>query len=1112
MADVGTIVGIISLGIQVADGLVKYYTAYKDRESETAHTVKRLTHLLGILEVLRKNLVDRSFQPDETSLLETIKSSVGDCEDLIKELEKETEKFTQSASGSVTAAVRVTGRRLAYPFRQSTLQKLDEDIAEICANLTLALQVLQQQDIGSVQDEIQDTKALLELVRADQISTEIKNWLNAPDASINYNDACKKKYPGTGLWFIKSPQFSTWLQTANSFLWLKGFAGCGKSVLSSTIIQHTLRHRRSNPAIGIAFFYFTFNDDAKQDTSAMLRALILQLAPQLQLHTTTTTTNNKDALLPRLHQNYRGGTPPDPALLDTLHQLITRFDDVYIILDALDESPRHKHREDLLQALAEMRSWPGPELHLLVTSRDEQDIREELVLEEEEVVVLKGGKVDADIAAFVAGHLKDNRRLRKWERFHGRIEEALTEGAKGVFRWVECQFSALEACPGSKTRLDALLGSLPRTLDKTYERMLYNIEEESVDDARRILTLLCTAKRPLKVEELIDGIAVELGDNAKFNEDSRLMNQDDIRHICPGFIEVDLNNEDRGPTVRIAHYSVQEYLESDRIVASGTARFSVRRKEANTEVASICLIYLMDEALCKACMTETWVFGYDAKYPLAAYAASSWADHYHEGDPLDPQLHRLALALFHDDENALASWANIYKWAGYKRDGLGDRILTPLYLAARLGLDPVVRVLADEATSSPTRPRKYYFESALITAATFGHASTVALLLTHSSAAINHLGFEGTALHLAARHGHLAVVDTLLAHGADIEARDYRGKSALYDAAAGGKDEVVRLLLERGAEIEPAGTYDTPLECAAAGGREAVVAMLLDRGLDPNRGRYARPLEVAREHPAVVRLLLDRGADVDLGTPTRPLALACSGGAVGVVAVLLERGADVEKAGGWAGLMERAVGNSDPKVVDLLLEHGADAKGEEGCHVTPLEAAAGLWNATAVMRRLLDAGARVNIGKEMTPLEKAAKKSSLPTARLLLERRADPNLGIQMTPLEAAADEMSESMMTLLINHGADVNKGLQMTPLEVLVQKEVIPFRLVELLVQMGADVNKGFKINPSEVALRHGYNLEGIVVIPGEIEVESIEGAGTLGEKKEMVIVIGPKAANSS
>ncbi|KAK4041653.1 ankyrin repeat, PH and SEC7 domain-containing protein secG [Parachaetomium inaequale] len=794
MAEVGTIVGIISLGIQVADGLVKYYTGYKDRESGTAHTVKRLTHLLSILETLRKHLADRRFQPNEKSLLEAIERSVGDCEDLINELQHETDKFTKAPPAGVVAAARVTGRRLAYPFRQSTLQKLDEDIDEICANLTLALQVLQQQDLGSVQNEIQDTKALLELVRASQVSSEIRDWLKAPDASVNYNEACKKKHPGTGLWFIRSPQFNTWLSTANSFLWLKGFAGCGKS-----------------------------------DTSAMVRALILQLVAQL----------NDQKTLPRLHQSYRGGAPPEQALLDCLHQLVAKFDDVYIILDALDESPRQKHREDVLQALEDMRRWPGPELHFLVTSRDEQDIREYLGPSDDQVVSMKNDLIDADIASFVSGHLKDNRRLRKWEKFHDQIERALTEGAKGV----ECQFAALEACPGSKTRLDALLGSLPRTLDKTYERMLYSIEEESVDDARRILTLLCTAKRPLRVEELIDGIAVELGDDPKFNEDSRLMNENDIRHICPGFIEVDLKAESNEVTVRIAHYSVQEYLESDRILTSGTARFSVRRAEANTEVASICLAYLVDPGLSEAYINQ--VEGFHKQYPLAAYAASNWPEHYHEGSCSDPRLHHLALALFHDDQVALVSWANSYKWGGYKRDGLGDRTLSPLYLAARLGLDPVVRVLADETAAA--RPSKNYFELALIAAATHGHATSVQLLLNHG-VAIDYQDFEGTALHTAAKNGHIRVVEALLDGGADIEAQDYRGKTALYDPARMDMDAIVRLLLGRGADVD-------------------IVRLLLDRGADPNEGQYRTSLELAvlRGSTEALGPLLRRSAHVNGG-------------------------------------------------------------------------------------------------------------------------------------------------------------------------------------------------------------------------------------------------------
>ncbi|KAI3573696.1 hypothetical protein IWW34DRAFT_553241, partial [Fusarium oxysporum f. sp. albedinis] len=140
----------------------------------------------------------------------------------------------------------------------------------------------------------------------------IRAWLKAPDATINFNEAVKKKHPGTGLWLVKGPAFTSWLEKPGSFLWLVGLAGCGKSVLCSTAIQYAFRHRRANARIGIAFFYFTFNDESKQDASAMLRALVLQLSIQL---------DNRHAFLSRLHDSYCNATPPDSALMNCLHQL-----------------------------------------------------------------------------------------------------------------------------------------------------------------------------------------------------------------------------------------------------------------------------------------------------------------------------------------------------------------------------------------------------------------------------------------------------------------------------------------------------------------------------------------------------------------------------------------------------------------------------------------------------------------------------------------------------------------------------------------------------------------------------------------------------------------------
>lgn len=54
------------------------------------------------------------------------------------------------------------------------------------------------------------------------------------------------------------------------------------------------------------------------------------------------------------------------------------FKQVYVLIDALEKSLRNKHREAMLEALADIRSRSKPGLHILVSSRDEPDFRLEL--------------------------------------------------------------------------------------------------------------------------------------------------------------------------------------------------------------------------------------------------------------------------------------------------------------------------------------------------------------------------------------------------------------------------------------------------------------------------------------------------------------------------------------------------------------------------------------------------------------------------------------------------------------------------------------------------------------------------------------------------------------
>ena len=423
MAELGTAVGIISLGIQVTESLVKYYKSYKGRESDIIHITEKLDGILVTLQSVETTLSGRKFHVDERSLIQSIETSIKSCDEMIQELRHECQKISQSSSDGTTAAIKRAGRRVAYPFRQSTLQKLDEEIDELAANLSAALGVLQLKDNQRMRDDIAGMNVLLDLVRASQVSSDLRNWLKAPDGFDDYNVAVAKKHPGTGVWLITSDSFSKWMAEGNSMIWLNGFAGSGKSVLCSTVIQFVSRRIVSDNNVGIAFFYFTFNDQSKQDEWGMLRALLFQLSHQLR---------NGLADLAQLRDRYTTGMPSSSVMLDYLRRMVERFSNVYIMLDALDESPLNGRRKYVLDALEAMRDWGVKSLHLFVTSRNEPDIRESLDHSLVQEVNVHNGEMDRDINDFVSSRLDKDRRLLKLRPYREKIQESLAARAKGM--------------------------------------------------------------------------------------------------------------------------------------------------------------------------------------------------------------------------------------------------------------------------------------------------------------------------------------------------------------------------------------------------------------------------------------------------------------------------------------------------------------------------------------------------------------------------------------------------------------------------------------------------------------------------------------------------------
>jgi len=251
-------------------------------------------------------------------------------------------------------------------------------------------------------------------------------WLSAPDPSTNYNKALEERQGGTGLWFVSSQTFDDWRTTPNSFVWLHGFSGCGKAILSSTIIEDILK-RYPNPTVAVLYFFFDFNDSEKQRQDKMLRSLITQLF----LHG-----RGAPKALSSLYSYYHnGGRQPEPvALVTTLREIFEKFNQTFIILDALDEC---MDRHELLETLNSIVNWISDEIHLLATSRRERDIEPslDLIVNDRSKIGIQTKPVDDDIRAYVRGRLHRDPKMRRWinqPEVQTEIEEALMDKAHGM--------------------------------------------------------------------------------------------------------------------------------------------------------------------------------------------------------------------------------------------------------------------------------------------------------------------------------------------------------------------------------------------------------------------------------------------------------------------------------------------------------------------------------------------------------------------------------------------------------------------------------------------------------------------------------------------------------
>jgi hypothetical protein len=296
-------------------------------------------------------------------------------------------------------------------------------------------------------------------------------------------------------------------------------------------------------------------------------------------------------------------------------------------------------------------------------------------------------------------------------------------------------------------------------LDEAYKEAVQRIEDQPSEDhqlARKVLSWITCAKRPLTTVEICCALAIEHGDTELKPES--VPDVEDLVLVCAGLVVVDQESK----IIRLVHYTTQEYFE--RILEAWMPT-------AQVDIASTCLTYLSFESFKKNGRYDYYSKSmiryqlYDNAF--LRYAAEYWGEHVrvvqdkvfelaypfliHDG--LVPNVAQVRISILgYQSEFTCSSWP--CNWTG-------------LHITAQLGLYRVSMLLIER-------------------------------LKERSIVAVNTLNDDGQApLHLAAEYGHCQTAKLLIHEGATIDAHNHINCIALQIASYAGHEHMVKLLLDQ---------------------------------------------------------------------------------------------------------------------------------------------------------------------------------------------------------------------------------------------------------------------------------------------------------------------------
>ena len=376
---------------------------------------------------------------------------------------------------------------------------------------------------------------------------------------------------GSGRWLIENPNFLGWrsgLEAQPKLFWLTGNPATGKSTLAGHIVRH-LEQMNGD----CASFFFKHHTAGRSTISDMLCSLAWQMA--------SLNTEIQHGLLAMMNEDVAIDRTDERSLWRTV--FVSRIFRVYLrqplfwVIDSIDESTRPTALFPLLAKIDAQ--FP---LLVFVTSRPSLALERALAHDQIPLYneVITHDRSLRDIALYVKA--RAHMFTCESDCAREKLVEGILEKSNGNFLWATLVVRELEGAM-SEQRVQDVLESVPEEINELYARIFKQLMV-SPKEAKVVATILrwiVCASRPLSVEELKEVLRLEINEVLPQLEKT-------VSSICGNLVNVDLQMR-----VCLAHQTVAEYLHQE----DGPSEIIIRRNEAHSQLAKVCLDYLQGDEL-----------------------------------------------------------------------------------------------------------------------------------------------------------------------------------------------------------------------------------------------------------------------------------------------------------------------------------------------------------------------------------------------------------------------------------------------------------------------------------------------------------------------------------